>query len=68
MSRSIPAHSQYLSSLFNCCWMDVALLDITAMSFAWTAEFNFVLEVLKVYPWILRCSHLSNGSRKMMKR
>ena len=34
MPRSIPAHSQYLSNLSNCCWMDVALLDITARSSA----------------------------------
>ena len=34
MPRSIPAHSQYLFSLFSCCWMDVALLDNPAGSSA----------------------------------
>jgi hypothetical protein len=30
MLRSISAHSQYLSSLFNWNWRDVKLLDIAA--------------------------------------
>ena len=30
--RSIPAHLQYLSSLFNWSWRDVKSLDITARS------------------------------------
>ena len=34
MPRSIPAHSQYLSSLFSWCWRDVKLLDIAARSSA----------------------------------
>ena len=34
MPRFIPAHLQYLSSLFNWNWRDVKLLDIAARSSA----------------------------------
>ena len=34
MPRSIPVHSQYLSSLLSWRWMDITLLDIAARSSA----------------------------------
>jgi hypothetical protein len=67
MPRSIPAHSQYLSSLFNWNGRGVKLLDVAARSSAKVAELSFVLEVLKMYPLFPLYSHLRNGSRNMVK-
>ena len=68
MPRSIPAHAQYLSSLFNWSWRDVSLLARIARSSAYAAELIFVLEVLKEYPLFPFCSHLRSGSRKIIKK
>ena len=46
--RSIPAHSQYLSNLFNCACNDMSLLVIAARSSAYATELIVVLDVPKV--------------------
>jgi hypothetical protein len=69
MPKSIPAHSQNLSSLFSWSWRDAILLARVFRSFAYYAtEFIFVSDVLKEYPLFSFCSHLRNGSRNIIKR
>ena len=62
-SKSIPAHSQNLSSLFNCICSDWRLFVIAARSSAYAAELMVSFDVPNVYPFLPLCSHLSNGSR-----
>ena len=66
--RSIPTHSQYLSILFSCDCIDVSLLVIVARSFAYAIELIVDLDVPKVYTYFPFCSHLSSGSRNMIKK
>ena len=68
MPKSIPAHLQNLSILFSWIWRDVILLDRAAKSSAYGPEYILVLEVLKVYPVFLFCSHRRNGFRKIINR
>ena len=67
-SKSIPAHSQNLSSLFNCVCSDVRLFVIAARSSAYAAELMFSFDVPNVYPFLPLCSHLSSGSRNIRNR
>jgi hypothetical protein len=48
--------------------MDIMLLVIMAMSFAYATEFSVYCDVFNFYPRLLRSSHLSRGSRNMIKR
>ena len=66
--RSIPAHSQYLSNLFSCIWIECNLVVMAAKSSAYAAELIVILDVPKVYPFLPLCSHLSNGSRNIKNR
>ena len=66
--RSIPAHSQNLSSLFSCVCSDSSLLAIAARSSAYAADEILILDVPNVYPFFPCCSHLSRGSKNMINR
>ena len=66
--KSIPAHSQNLSILFNCVWRVWRLFVIAARSSAYAAELILNLDVPNVYPLLPLCSHLSNGSRNIKNR
>ena len=66
--RSIPAHSQYLSSLFSWVCIDCKLFEMTAKSFAYAAEFMVSLDVPSVYLLFPLCNHLSNGSKNIKNR
>src|SRR6202048_1695510 len=66
--RSISAHSQNLSSLFNYVCSASSLLAIVARSSAYAADEILTLDVPKVYPLFPCCSHLSRGSRNMINR
>ena len=66
--KSIPAHSQNLSSLFNCVCSDLRLFVIAARSSAYAAELMVSFDVPNVYPFLPLCSHLSNGSRNIRNR
>ena len=66
--RSIPAHSQYLSSLFSWVYIDWRLLVIDARSSAYAAKLIVNLDVPNVYPFFPICSHLSSGSKNIRKR
>ena len=68
MPRSIPAHSQNLSSLFNCVCIDLRLFVIVARSSAYAAELIVSFDVPNVYPFLSFCSHLSNGSRNIRNK
>jgi hypothetical protein len=48
--------------------MDLMLFVIMAKSSAYAAEFIVYYDVLNLYPRFPRSSHLSSGSRNMMKR
>jgi hypothetical protein len=48
--------------------MDFILLVIMAKSSAYAAEFTVYCDVLSLYPRLSRSSHLSRGSRNMIKR
>ena len=65
--RSIPTHSQYLSIIFSCGCIDVSLLVMVAKSYAYAIELIVNLDVPKVYPYLLFCSHLSSDSRNIIK-
>ena len=66
--KSIPAHSQYLSSL--CIWVciDWRLFVIAARSSAYAAELIVSLDVPNVYPLCPRCNQRSSGSKNIRKR
>ena len=66
--RSIPAHSQNLSSLFSCVCSVSSLLAIAARSFAYAADEIFILDVPKVYPLFSCCSHQRRDSRNMINK
>ena len=66
--KSIPAHSQYLSNLFNWVCIDWRLLVIAARSSAYAAELIVSLDVSNVYPFFHVCSHLRSDSRNIRKR
>jgi hypothetical protein len=66
--RSIPAHSQNLSSLFSYVYNVSSLLAIAARSSAYDADEILTLDVPKVYPLFPCCSHLSRGSKNMINR
>ena len=66
--RSIPTHSQNLSSLFSCVCSVSSLLAIVARSSAYDVEEILILDVPKVYPLFPCCSHLSRGSKNMINR
>ena len=66
--RSIPAHSQNLSSLLSCVCSVSSLLAIAARSSAYAADEILTLDVPKVYPLFPFCNHLRRGSRNMIKR
>ena len=66
--RSIPAHSQNLSSLFSCVCSDSNLLAIVARSSAYAADEILTLDVPKVYPLSPCCNHLRRGSRNIINR
>ena len=66
--RSIPAHSQYLSILFNWVCIDWRLLVIATRSSAYAAELIVSLDVPNVYPFFPVCSHLSSGSKNIRKK
>ena len=65
---SIPAHSQYLSSLFSWVCIEWRLLVIAARSSVYAVELIVSLDVPNVYPFFPVCSHLSSGSRNLRKR
>jgi hypothetical protein len=48
--------------------MDFMLLVIMAKSSAYAAEFSVYCDVLSLYPRLSCSSHLSRGSRNMIKR
>ena len=60
--RSMPAHSQDLSSLLSCICRDFSLLAMIAKSSAYAAEEIFTLEVLNVYPLFPCYNDLRRGS------
>ena len=64
----MPAHSQYLSSLFNCIYTDESLFVITARSSAYAVELIVLSDVPNVYPFLPFCNHLNNGSKNIMNR
>ena len=66
--RSIPAHSQNLSSLFNYICSDSSLLAIAARSSAYDADEILTLDVPNVYPLFPCCSHRKSGSRNIMNK
>ena len=66
--RSIPAHSQYLSSLFSWFCIDCRLFEMIAKSSAYAAELMVSLDVPSVYPFLPLCNHLSNGSKNIRNR
>ena len=66
--RSIPAHSQNLSSLLSCVCSVSSLLAIAARSSAYAADEILTLDVPKVYPLFPCCNHLRRGSRNMINR
>jgi hypothetical protein len=47
--------------------MDFMLFVIMARSSAYAAEFSVYCDVLSLYPRLSRSSHLSRGSRNMIK-
>jgi hypothetical protein len=48
--------------------MDFMLFVIMARSSAYAAEFSVYCDVLSLYPRLLHSSHLSRGSRNIIKR
>ena len=48
--------------------MDFMLLVIMAKSSVYVAEFSVYCDMLSLYPRLSHFSHLSNGSRNMIKR
>ena len=66
--RSIPAHSQNLSSFLSCVCSVFSLLAIVARSSAYDADEILTLDVPKVYPLFLYCSHLRRGSKNMINK
>ena len=56
--KSIPAHSQYLSSLFSWVCIDWRLFVMAARSSAYAAELIVSFDVPNVYPFFPLCSHL----------
>ena len=66
--KSIPAHSQYLSSLFIWVCIDLRLSEIIAKSSAYDAELMVRLDVASVYPFFPLCSHLNRGSKNIRNR
>ena len=66
--KSIPAHSQNLSSLFNCVCIDWILFVIAARSSTYAAELMVSFDVPNVYLFLPLCNHLSNGSRNIMNK
>ena len=66
--RSIPAHSQYLSSLFSWVCIDLRLSEIIAKSSAYVAEFMVSLDVANVYSFFPLWSHFSRGSNNIRNR
>jgi hypothetical protein len=66
--KSIPAHSQNLSSLLSCICRDSFLFAITAKSSAYAAEDIVTLDVPNMYQFSPCCSHLRRGSRNMMNK
>ena len=66
--RSIPAHSQNLSSLFSCICSDANLLAIAAKSSAYAADEIVTLDVPKVYPLSPCCNHRRSGSKNIINR
>jgi hypothetical protein len=68
MPSSIPAHWQNLSILLNCGCICFISFVIMARSSAYAAELRMYCDVLSLYPGLSLSSHLSSGSRVMMKR
>ena len=66
--KSMPAHSQYLFSLFSCFCSDVNLFVIIARSFAYAAEFIVIFDVPNVYPCFPFCSHRKSSSRNIINK
>ena len=66
--KSIPAHSQYLSSLFSCFCSDVNLFVIITRSSTYVAEFIVIFDVPSVYPCLPFCSHRKSGSRNIINK
>ena len=68
IARSIPAHSQYLSTLFGSCCSDVSLLVSIAKSSAYGAEVIVILDVPSVYPCFPCGDHRRSDSRDIMNK
>ena len=66
--KSMPAHSQYLSSLFSCVYSDESLLVITTRSSAYATELMVVSDVPNVYPFLPLCNHFNRDSRNIINR
>ena len=66
--RSMPVHSQNLSSLLICICSNFNLLAIAAKSSAYAAEEIFTLDVPNMYPLFSCCNHLMRVSKNMMNR
>ena len=66
--KSIPAHSQNISSLFNCVCIDWRLFVIAARSSAYAAELMISFDVPNVYPFFPLCSHLSSSSKNIKNK
>ena len=66
--RSIPAHSQNLSSLFSCTCSDFSLLAIVAKSSTYAADEILILDVPKVYPLSPCYNHRRRGSKNIKNR
>jgi hypothetical protein len=67
MPSSIPAYRQNLSILFNCGCMCFMSLVIMAKSSTYATEVSVCCDVLSLYPRLPLSSHLSSGSRDMIK-
>ena len=65
---SIPTNWQNLSILFICGCMCFMSLVVIAKSLAYAAELSEYCDVLSLYPKFPHPSHLSSGSRNMIKR
>ena len=66
--RSIPTHSQYMFNLSSCICSDVSLFVVAAKSFPFVAKLILMFNVPNVYPFLPLCSHLSSGSRNIIKK
>ena len=68
IARSIPAHSQYLSTLFGSRCSDVSLLVNIASSSTYGDEVIVILDVSSVYPCFPCGDHCRSDSRNIMNK